>query len=50
MAYDEGLAYRLGDIYNPPKSILSDPFFLGQVDQQGVIPVSLIHWQLTGKY
>ena len=26
--------------------ILSD--FFGQVDQQGVIPVSLIHWQLTG--
>jgi len=25
---------------------LSD--FFGQVDQQGVIPVSLIHWQLTG--
>ena len=26
--------------------VLSD--FFGQVDQQGVIPVSLIHWQLTG--
>jgi hypothetical protein len=26
--------------------ILSD--FFGRVDQQGVIPVSLIHWQLTG--
>jgi len=25
---------------------LSD--FFGQLDQQGVIPVSLIHWQLTG--
>ena len=27
--------------------ILSD--FFRQVDEQGVIPVSLIHWQLTGK-
>lgn len=26
--------------------ILSD--FFGRLDQQGVIPVSLIHWQLTG--
>ncbi len=26
--------------------VLSD--FFGQVDQQGVIPMSLIHWQLTG--
>ena len=26
--------------------VLSD--FFGKVDQQGVIPVSLIHWQLTG--
>ena len=26
--------------------VLSD--FFGQVDKQGVIPVSLIHWQLTG--
>ncbi len=26
--------------------VLSD--FFGQLDQQGVIPVSLIHWQLTG--
>ena len=25
---------------------LSD--FFGQLDEQGVIPVSLIHWQLTG--
>jgi hypothetical protein len=26
--------------------VLSD--FFKQVDEQGVIPVSLIHWQLTG--
>jgi hypothetical protein len=28
------------------KISLSD--FFGQFDQQGLIPVSLIHWQLTG--
>jgi len=41
----ERLLAELGRL-SEEEIVLSD--FFGQVDQQGVIPVSLIHWQLTG--
>ncbi|MGB5290497.1 MAG: hypothetical protein WBN41_03505 [Lysobacterales bacterium] len=41
----ERLLAELGRL-SEEEIVLSD--FFGQVDQQGVIPMSLIHWQLTG--
>ena len=41
----EGLLAEMGR-QSEEQIVLSD--FFGQIDQQGVIPVSLIHWQLTG--